>query len=842
MPEDDYQLFMLLVRNPKSWTGPETAYVCQSFIRLLEDENLPLSPLLTTRLWRYWFLVHGETPLMPEPRHNLALMLAAQAFGEFVPGADANDFFGRYRKNLATEEARLAKDKLFWGPRACLDNSDPALDSSVSSVCILQEKDQIQEIALIGQNIPGIRQELFDAFFSCALRIQSGNLDKVNLGAFQLSALTGEQDTLDLPGLSSSGSASFSAQTKDQSPSDLLEELARQCKSLQEHTEFVTVWEGEACLKSSFDQELRSHVQSCFQTKTVKIIAPDPRLSPEGKGLLTYVPYYLFGNRPRPLRLVLPPEIIQQASFTELLDEFKYHMVERIIADAEIRLASYEKHVRDLQEELKRWNVTPAGLRHEIWGETVTVSEKFIIETGTTVRLTQPRQISVEEYIRENIPSLISHYQNWAERMKKIIQEIRNATEGADNPARRLAVSLFIDIALRERPDYFESRKLRERFEKWHTQVGPFLRYKWRAALRARGIAAGDIFNRHTVFHTRFQTDEDGNLVALVVQPFAAVAPMASILVLDPQMPVMRVVAPVSFAETAPSTSDQTPRDPWSSFKPLFTNLDPGNADQVANLQQSIHEHAAELLPYLVQVLANNRETGAGIFGSQEQMIRTTEELIKKNRLASFGTVVSSLLFGQGAYQSARELCRSVNVPPELKVRVLLWQAVIECRAHGYSPTELIPKLLNTSKPISTLQTENNLIFTLLDDARRLDPSYVQQWKEKLKNAKELNRALNFLERDWPRTDASLSSLEKVALWKATVGVEMLRLSRRLNNAAKEIRDDGENAITLLAKLGEPLEEIMSSEMSLSSLSDVYSLMEILLGQEKPAQSMGSES
>lgn len=842
MQEDDYQLFMLLVRDPKTWTDLDVEYACQSFIHLLENDNLPLSPLLTTRLWRYWFFQHGETPLMPEPHHNLALMLAAQAFGEFVPSANTNDFFGQYRKKLAPDEARLAKEALLWGPRACLENNEPALDSSVSNVCILREKGQIQEIILIGQNLPDIRKELFDAFFSCALRIQSGALDKINLGAFQLSALTDEQDILDLPGLSSSANTSFSTQVNDQLPSDLLGELARQCKSLQEHTEFVTVWECEAYIKRAFDQELRKYVQSCYQTNEVKIIALEPELWPEGKGMLTFVPYYLFESRPRPLRLVLPAAIIQQASFSELLDEFKYHTVERIIADSEARLASYKKHIQDLQEQLKRWNDTPAYTRQEIWGETVTISEKLIIETGTTVRLAEPRQIPVEEYMRENAPSLIRHYQSWAERMKKIIKEIRSATEGPENSARRLAVSLFIDMALRERTDYFESKRLQKCFEKWYAQVGPFLRYEWRATLRTRGIVVEDIFNRHTVFHTRFQTDEDGNLAALVVQPIAAIAPMTSILVLDPQRPLMRIVDPVSFAEAVSQVTEQTHQGPWNSFETLFTSLETSNADQVAKFQRSLCEHTPEFLRYLTRFLANSGQTETGNFGSENQIVQTVETLTEKNKIVSFVATVSSLLFALGAYQSARELCRNLTFPPELNHRVLLWQALIECQARGYSPIELIPRLLSTSRPSGSLGADDQQIFTLLDNARRQNPSYVQQWRDKLQNADDLNRALAFLKQDWPKADSAFSSPKSVAIWKATVAVEMLRLSHKLNHAAKGIRDDGENAITLLAKLGQPLEEIVSSEMSLSSLSDVYLLMEILLGQEKPDQTTRSES
>lgn len=830
MDPQEYEWLFTLSKDPKTWTRPDVDSLCQVFRQQWEDENQTLDSTLTSRLWRYWFFVHGEAPLMEEPGHNLALMAAARAFGEFVPDSASNDYFVQYHKQHEQREAPLAPETLHWGVNAVLSHPNAALEAATSDVCVLRENGQIQEITLIGQNLPEIREELFDAFLNCALRMRADGLDMVNLGGVRLSLPSTKEELLDLPAMAKTRRSIFTDKPNDQTALDLFEELARQLTRIQNHSGFLSVRNGDAQAKAKFDQMVRDHVKACHQSGTARILALDPERHPELQGLITYVPYLQFGNRPRPIQLVLPTRIIDQPSFGDLLEAFKYHTVERILTDAKVRLASYERHASDLQDDKKRWDEASPSLRKQLWGETITLTEKLIVDTGTTVRLDQPIEVPVETYMNEQMPGLISHYQAWARRMRTVIHDLQTATTGADNTLQHLAINLFLDMALREKADVFGDRQIRQCFERWFRQVGPFLRSRWRAALEAKGISPEAIFNRHTIFNTQFLLNEAGVHTGLLVQPFAAVMPATSILLLDPQRRVIQVIDRVDFAERLVETS--VPADVlWKSFEEVLTKPDDGKGNPLPEWRDFLGEHALELFPDLLRYMENNWQKPFDTV-NWEKIQKSVQEMNEHSKMTSFPSLMSVYL-RQGAYHSARELCKTITVPPQWRKHVLLWQALTECLARSLPPQEVIPRLYHSPRSIPEY-AEDRALATPLADARKLDPSFTDQWVARLQGTKELRAAIRLLIQDWPKIEERLSSPEQSAYWKASVAVEAFYLSRRLSAAGKGINPDGEGTDTLFAKLGRSLEEILLSSKGVTTSSDIDALLEILLGQERP--------
>jgi len=833
MDQQEHQWLFTLSKDPRTWTKPDVDSLCQIFKQQIEDENQLLDAKLVSRLWRFWFFVHGESPLMEEPKHNLALMIAAQAFGEFVPISAKNDFFVQYRKQYEQFEYKLFPEKLHWGVNAILSHPNAALEATTSTICILRENDQIQEISLIGENLPQIREMLFDMFFGCALRMQTDELDMMNLGGYRLLLESAQHDPLDLPVIGRSSGSIFSRKSSDRTSLDLFEDLARQVRQIQTDTGFVSVWNCDAHVKAKFDQMIRDQVKDCHQSGTTMVIALNPEIHPEIQGLITHIPYYQFGNRPRPLKVVLPIQIIEQQSFNDLLASFKYHTIDRIVVDAEVRLTSYEKHAHDLGAEKKRWDEASVELRKGLWGESVTVTEKFIVETGTTVALAQPHKLPVETYMREHMPNLISYYASWAERMRTVIKELKTATTGPNNTFKHIAINLFLDMALREKPHYFENRQIHECFEKWFRQVGPFLRYTWRTALESKNIPLERIFNRHTIFNTQFLLNEAGLRDGLIIQPFAAIIPATSIIVLDSVYGVIRVLDMVDFSQPLEVTSSSPSDVLWKEFEELLARPDNGN--QFAQLVDFLGEHPFDLFPYLLHYINNNWQKPPNA-KEWEEIEKIVMEKNEQNKIPSFPSLISTYL-GQGAYHSARELCRSISVPPQLRKNILLWHVLTECLARGISPHDIVPRVFRSGHAYP----DDQWLAKLLSDAKILDPSFTEQWVTKVEAFEELGVATRFLTENWPKMDDQLATPEEIAYWKASIAVEAFRLSRQLSADGTEINVDGESTDTMFSKLGYSLENILLSGKGVTAFSDVYALLEILQGREKPTHT-GSES
>jgi hypothetical protein len=831
---DEFSLGLILVRDPQTWSPDEVQIVCRSFMQACDDERTPAGRLLTTRLWRYWFLASGEEPLMADPKYNMALMLNALAFGEFVPPSGDSEFFGRYRQEHAEFEKTLAPATLIWGPRASVNTvSGPTLDSAVAHICIFRANGQICEILIVGQSPPELQQEIFQAVFSCALRVQAGDLDMTNADTYRIFAPDSDQKLFELPGIATLGAASTIASPDDQTAADALSELVQRLRLLQDQTGLVAVHDCDALIKQEFDRSLRDFARGVYRDGNVTIVAKELDKLPEMVGLVTLVPYYQIARRPLPLRIVLHPHILKLPSFEELLQAFTYHTVERICADARVRQESYEERAERLRKEQMRWRNANERMRKELWSESVLLSEIFNGETGTTIRLAQPTQLPTAVYMEVNVPSLIAQYETWAERMRRIINDIFETTVRADTPIRRLVASRFLDAALRGRGHLMGDATIRRYFDRWCAQVAPFLRFQWRTALESKGINPETVFRRHTVFHTRFQVDDQKDVVGLVMQPFAMVSPAHSLLIFDPKQHVLEVRAPSHYAQAFEIETDPDPNELWQVLERAVTEPGANQRDFTTKLRSMLSEAPFELLPGIVEYLMPPGNPDADDQWNEDRLIREQAELAEQIRLVAFPSKVVTLL-SQRAFHSARKLIQETQVPPDLKVRPILWQVLVECLARGQSPVEFIPPLAQSDWQSAWLTSAEGTdqVVQLLREARQYDAAFVQEWVDRLESSQDLQPAISLLRRDWMRLEQHLSTPQRQALYKAQSAIESVFLARALETGAQAVASDGENRATVFAKIGQPLADLLLTETGASPSSDVLALLEILVGEE----------
>lgn len=828
---------LILKKDPYKWSQSEIEHLCQRFMHYCDSEHAFIDRLLATRLWRYWFLIHKDQPLMPEARYNIALMFHAGAFGEYIPRPGDGDFFARYRQEHAAQEESPALPQLQWGPRATMNPiSGPTLDSAVIHACVCRSEGQIHEILIAGQGLPEFRQEVLQTALSCMLQVQAADLDMLNVDAYRIVAPASNQDLFTLPGISTLGDASTLIPHDNLRATDALSEIVQKLRRLQEQTELVNVYECDAQQKQEFDASLRNNARAAYQLQGVTIVAKETETSPSLAGAIAFTPYYQIAQRPTPLKITLEPAVVQLPSFEQLLEAFTFGTVERISADAKVRQETYEERVVQLRMEQERWSEASERTRKEMWSESQLLSEVFNHETGTIIRLAEPENIPTSVYMEQNLPWLIKHFEQWAAQMRKIVTDIREAIMRPDTPIRRIAASRFLDAALRDRGHLIEDTATRRCFEKWSAQVAPLIRFKWRTTLQAKGIAVSTVFTRNTVFHTRFQVDERHNVIGLVMQPLIMVSPIHSLLIFDSEQPTLSVRNVYDHAEAYNVMYRPDADKLWDRLKNAVTENYVSPIGFSAQLRDALAEAPFELLPKLMKEIAGTAKEFPDSLFDIDQFNSQRAELIEKIRTIGFPNKINTLL-NYRAFHSARELIHSISVPENFKVRLLLWQVLVECLAHSQDPSECIPLFASDQwRPFwEGTQAGAQEIAKLLNEAKSCDSGYVQEWIERLSHSNGLPQAIHFLRQDWVRLEDHISTLQQQILYDSLQVIESIVLAKETVKALNLINTNGESTATLLTKLGQPIEDLLLTDLGATPFSDVIALLEILVGRESPS-------
>jgi hypothetical protein len=820
----------VLNKDPHDWSEADVAYLCQRFSAYCDSEETTLDQLLVKRLWRYWFLLHGDQPLMDDPCHNIALMLNAAVLGEFVPPAGYTDFFARYRQAHAELEQSLSPPQLSWGPRATMNTvSGPTLDSAVVHVSVSRSDGVIHEILVTGEGLPELRQEILPGMLSCMLRVQAGDLDMLNVDAYRIVAPTGKQDLLELPGIATLGSGLTRPPNDEQTAAAALSESVRKLLLLQNQTEMVVVHECDATKKQDFDASLRNYAKEAHENQQVTVIAKeDPGLD----DVITFAPYYSIAQRPSPLRLMLDPAVIQLSSFEQLLEAFTYCTVERIAAAGRVRQETYEERVVQLRMRQERWRAASERTRKEAWPEFLWLSERFNRETGTITQI-KPIKVTTSEYMEEFVPSLIEQFEDWAKQMRRIVSDITEATSRSDTPIRRLAASRFLDAALRDRGHLIDDLSTRRCFDRWSAQVAPLIRFNWNKLLRARGIDPQSVFTRNTVFHTRFQVDEMHNLIGLVMQPLAMISPTTCLLTFDHRQPAVIIRSPHDYALAGNEAAHLDANQLWQDLKHLTAENEADPEEFSTRVRSVLSKAPFELLPKLIREIESMEEHSKDSHLDLENLELKRTELVKKVRIAEFPSKMTTML-NHRAFHSARKLIAEIRIEDKFKVRLLLWQALVECLAQGEDPNEYMPEFIGDQRKYSWRRTNDGSeeIAQLLAEAQLRDSSFVQEWLERFRNSETSQPAVDLLQRDWPRLGDLISTPQDQTLADFFTAIESVALAKQLEKAATGISAAGESTATLLSKVGQPLEDLLLTDFAAIPFSDIVYLIETLGGTE----------
>lgn len=824
----DLNLELILAKKLETWTPEEVHVLCERFIEACKDERIFPERLLTTRLWRYWFLIHGPSPMMHEPIFNMALMLSAQAFGDCVPPAGDIEYFSQYRQQHLDLEKLMTPPSFTWGPRACLnDVSGPTLNSAIINTYVFRRnEDEITEILIVGQGVPDIKQKVFKVALGCALRAQAGDLDMLNADIIRIQIPDEDQELFNIPGISTLGS-----QLPPTNAAGVLSGLVRELRLLQESTGLVVVHDNcDTDSRKKLDRELRGYAKQVSKESRCLILAKDPKKSPEVKGLVTLLPHYHIARRASPLYLKLDPDILENPSFKDLLDAFMHQTVTRIRVDAEVRLKSYEKHIEELTEEKQRWDDTAdtPNKRKVLWDEYVLLTERFDAEVGVTIRLVNPEQRPTAEWMENSLPALIKGYKEWAEKMRQIIKDIKKTLERPDSPIRRLAAGSFLDAALRGCQPITDEPSVIMCFQRWSKQVAPFLQLQWRILLDSKGINPETVFRRNTTFHTRFQIDENnpGRVVGLLMQPLTLASPIHAVVAFDSSQPIISIQDPSDYSQ--PLQVEKSSEIPGLLNEIEHVLMTANSYEEIkvelkSLIRQSPQAYLSKITKYLFSF---HRDPNSD--WSESRLTTQKHEVRAHTDLAAFPSRVSTLL-SRGATHSAKQLIQRQDIPEFLRVQLLLWNVLAEAYVESIIRNEPIHILILQARESKDL---NDPIWELLNKAKSYDAQFVNEWLNLLKNAKDIGNAVSFLKRKWIRLEQQLSTQQKKAVYDAQSVVSLISLAKQLETESNAIEAGSESLATLLLKIGKSLEKLLLAETAGIPKSEVISLLEILVGEE----------
>src|SRR5207244_3548401 len=107
---------LLDMKSSLNWSSGEAGQVKRYF----QERRPDVSADLAKGLWRYWRVHCPNRPLFEETEDNIALLLHARAYGEAIPEAHDDGFFGKLLSDHSQLFSPIMPPRLNWDPRAIL--------------------------------------------------------------------------------------------------------------------------------------------------------------------------------------------------------------------------------------------------------------------------------------------------------------------------------------------------------------------------------------------------------------------------------------------------------------------------------------------------------------------------------------------------------------------------------------------------------------------------------------------------------------------------------------------------------------------------------------------------
>lgn len=849
MPEDDVNS-ILKNTSPGGWTPTEVERIKEHF----HQQRPVISALLARSLWQYWRRHHRDQPLFELDEDNIALLLHARAFGEDVPEPGDSSFFGQYLyKHRKLYGAPPKLSRLNWGPRSVLAREVLAgLDSPVMHAWVFVEDTKLQQILIVGEGLPEIRQQIVQVAFQTSLQVHGVAHDIMNIGVLRIELPGSEVTPWDIPFPIIGDLRQPLSPAAAQTAVIALEELLAYLKALEQNSGLVRIHQVQFGAQKTLALALREKASNAFNSPhRATLWKSNGQASSD---LVTLIPYLQITQRARPLNLEFNLDLLETATYKRLLEAYHYATIQRILMDVGVRRDYFKHEAERMEAEEKYFKEATPPERIAVWGKTILITQRFDAELGVAIKLAEPEEMPIELFFEHNIPELIRSYRSWQRRMERIIDSVQEAFKRDDAPVDRFAASRFLDAAMRGRsPD--ESRATQTAFEGWCKLVQPLLRFEWHCFLQGQGIDEERVFTHHTFFHTQFTARD-----RLLMSPFTLFDRDRSVALFDMERHVIEVRDATDYArdfEQSASQATELPDQLWQGLRALAGRDSISEEEFASALRKNLQHAPLEITERILKTLIASHLAEQIVFASEEE---DEEELTQQAGSSSGSKAVESFVIGGSerkelethlatarektrvshaimrafmalrvtAFQTAREaLSLSVN-DRELQARVYIVHAIVECVAENRPFGNELPAIYHRPHlfPHSATQSALNL-------ARAAHEVYVSNWITQVENEETRNRAIAQLLHGLPQAGIVCSPAEYAALLARTAS-ESARLARELEQAAATLAEDREIVSAAFAKLGWVLEDILLPEFGGAPQDELLNLIEVLSGETFP--------
>lgn len=839
-----------LARDPLSWRREDLQRMQKYFSEARPD--VPAE--LVIALWKYWQTKLPDKLLFSDAEDNVALFLHARVYGQTLNSVLDNTALDALLKQYRGLYTKPLKAYPAWDTDAAFsDRVSVGLTSPIISVFISSENEVPQQVLIIGEGIPEIRERVYPAAFMASLRIHGLANDMMHAGLMRVELPGVPTTPLPLPFEIIGNRRGRLGPERLPAAEDALRELIALLRQIEQDTGLLRIYEVEAAQQKSLTDSLRTQAQQLKAGHARLWIAAqafdDSSASrPDTPELVALTPFWQLTNQPGPLSMTLSADILRTATYLGLQAAYQEASIDRILIDLDARAEHYRYRREYYEAEKRRYDAATALERQRIWGSTIIATHKFNMELGVDISLTEPEELPRDHYFTINVPWLINSYREWQYRAEDIATALRNVARRQDAPVRRFAAARFLDAALR---DYTlaESKPIQQAYNLWREPIQSLLWFEWRCLLKKHGIPPKIVFTTHTFFHTWFTLQPDSaEFDHLIIAPLSIFDRKRSAALFDTDNGVMSILDPSDYARPRHS---QTKEDAllarlmgiaqddsveethiWSELVRLAGDPATTAEQFVELLSQTLHSSPSEVVNRgMATILDESGEAPAQNESTPEQV--ELDRLLTKSLAA-----VSPARRLRRAYQlatlgglhSARELLSDISTEPAgpaWLVRQWLVRSLIECMAAGLRYDHALPRAY--PKRLSELPES---VRAALNQAMACDREFVQEWLNILAQS-DRSTALDKLWHIAEQHDAPVVP-EQRAVLLARNAVELVQIARQLQSAINSIDEQGLPRDVALLRLGSAIEQAFLTSYSEPRLNEIYTIIEALTAAELP--------
>ncbi|MEZ4828664.1 MAG: hypothetical protein R3C61_20620 [Bacteroidia bacterium] len=646
-------------------------------------------PELVLTLLEFWVPAHADQLLFENTSDNLALLLYAKAYGKNI-----NRFGGQVSQLLRDHKAEYEKPLVPQYPPLSLYQLTEGRNLAMANMPIIKvwvyelPNGDPNKILAVGKGVPEICDQVFQLFLGAVLKIYGSDKDFLNPGFLHV----------EVPGAAiadnpqNQGHIGSLPNAALQHAKKAISELKRDLIKLQRETGLIEV----NILPQAEFNRISTNYQNSFDESTngrPVIWAPNPqKLSTPATAFVPINKYPDPDPDPDPdtnypddptISFQLHGGLLRTTAFQALYEKFKQLTLDQLIADYYLREKDFEQRYCTRKADKEAYDTAVAdGMAPEImnltWPDPVELNSQFLPLVGTfqllPIPVFVPRDIFYHQHVPANLKSLKQWYHTWRNNRINLVQ----AATRVDSPFRRLVISRFLDMVLRqEEPD---TPGIQAEFIRWRDSITPILNMEFRAQLESIGLAPERVFGPTTFFHSTVSAVTQTLDIRIMVNQLLFEG--ESVVVFNPEFLTAQIHDPLT-------KGIETTNQPTNANLEWENLQDSSDSDFEENFREALSRSPKDIISKVA-----NQWVPKTILEGELNLIKKSLKLINQQVLSPRLVDNGILNLAFKTTHSGREDLSTNERSPFFLAKAHFLGAILEAVAAGIDPQEHLPNVL----------------------------------------------------------------------------------------------------------------------------------------------------